>query len=137
MKHKLLYEILAALIIIGVGIFRFDFILGYVNGSHELNWAYEGYTETNMNLRFLFLFGTAGYGIYWMVWNFATRRKMIAMISSVLIAAIAMAYSFVFYYSIPMIVVIAIVIIKIKTKRTENDKDTSDRFERIHRVDSV
>jgi len=136
-KHKLLYEILAALIIIGVGIFRFDFIVGYINGAHELDWAYDGFTDTNMSLRLLFLFGVTGYGIYWMIWNFAKRSRMPVMIGSILIATVAMAYSLIFYYIIPISVIIAIAIIKIKQIRRKNGEGSSDGIEGIHRDDTV
>jgi len=128
LKHKLLYEILVALIIIGVGIYRFDFIVGYVNGAHELDWAYDGFTDTNMSLRLLFLFGVAGYGLYWIIWNFARRHKMPVMIVSVLIATVAMSYSFIFYYTIPILIVSTIAIIKIKETRRKDGEGSSNRI---------
>ena len=136
-KHKLLYEILAALIIIGVAIWRFGFITEYVNGAHELDWAYNGFTDTNMSLRLLFLFGVTGFGLYWIIWNFANRSKMLVMIVTVLIAAIAMSYSIIFYYMIPISIVIAIAIIKIKQIRRENGENSGDGVEGLHRDDSV
>jgi len=136
-RSKLLYEIIAALAIIGIGIWRFGFIAEYVNGAQELDWAYDGFTDTNMSLRLIFLFGVAGYGIYWIIWNYAKKNKMPVMIISVLVAAVAMSYNFFFYYLIPMAVVITIVIIRIKEYRRKNGEDNGDGVEGIHRDEAL
>lgn len=136
-RSKLLYEIVATLAIILIIVFRFDFVTEYVNGAQELDWAYDGFTDTNMSLRLLFLFGVAGYGIYWIIWKYARRNKMPVMIFSVLIAAVAMSYSFFFYYVLPMAVVIIIAILKIKEHRRNNEESSCDRIEGIHREDTL
>ena len=126
LKHKLLYEILAAVVIILVAILRFDFILGYINGSHELDWALDGFTDTNMSLRLIFLFGITGFGLYWLIWNYAKRWHYPVMIGSILISTVLMSSFFIFYYLIPMVVVTIIFIIKIKEFRRNNVKNSSD-----------